>query len=278
MKLSFNATTLRNFDLPRALGLIREAGYDGVEIALNDQHLHPLKSSAAQVTDIRDLCASIGLPVVCVAAGGPTLLGSVPYEPSLICEDSAGRQARLEVIRRSIDLAQRLDCPVVNINSGLPTARVSPRVAQEYLMAALERLLPDLGSTILVLEPEPDFFVGTTTKAIQVIEAVGSPQLRLNLDIGHVFCSEEDCYTAIRRALPYTRHIHIEDIKDGIHHHEIPGEGDIDFHQILQLLAQAEYSHYASVELHHHDQMWQRALDESRRYLLLLAQQSSKAS
>lgn len=270
MQLSFNATTLRNFDILQAVQLISEAGYDGVELALNHTHLHPLNSTPQQVQAVRQRCNALGLHIACVAAGGPDLLSDVPYEPSLIAASAIGRKTRLDAIRRSIDLAQRLGCPVVNVNSGLPTEAVPADMAENYLMEALTALLPDLGNTTLALEPEPGFHVGTTTKAIQLIEAVGSPKLRLNLDIGHVFCCEQDCYGKVELALPYTRHIHIEDIKGRVHHHEIPGEGDIDFKRIVDSLVDAQYAHFVSVELHHHDQMWRRALDESRSYLLNL--------
>jgi sugar phosphate isomerase/epimerase len=271
LKLSFNATTLRGFGALEAMRHIRDAGYDGVEIALNDSHLHPLKNSPRQIAELKRHCGDIGLAIACIAAGGPTLLGETPYEPSMISADAAGRRARIDVIRRSVELTQRIGCPVINVNSGLPTEDVPPERAQAYLMEALAAILPDLGDTILALEPEPGFFVGTTGKGIEIIDAIDSPRLRLNLDIGHVFCSEDDCYEKIGAALPYARHIHIEDIKGGIHHHEIPGEGDIDFRRISGLLAASGYGYYVSVELHHHDRMWRRALNESREYLLALA-------
>lgn len=272
-KLCFNATTLRNFDILQAVRLIREAGYDGVELALNHTHLHPLKSTRAEIAAVKNTCAEIGLTIACVAAGGPDLLGDTPYEPSLINADAAGRKRRLDVIKSSVELAQQLECPVVNINSGMPTPAVSPHQAQDYLLEGIDSLLPFLSNdTLFVLEPEPDFFVGTTAKGIEVLKELNTPKVMLNLDIGHVFCSEttDDCYLNVERALPYTRHIHIEDIKGGVHHHEIPGEGDIDFSRIMTAIENGGYPYFVSVELHHHDQMWQRALSESRDYLLKL--------
>ena len=41
----------------------------------------------------------------------------------------------------------------------------------------------------------------------------------------------------------------------------------MDFTRIGRLLKQAGYGGWVRVELHHHDQMWQRALDERRDYL-----------
>lgn len=120
LKLCFNATTLRNYDIFDALKFIKEAGYEAVEIALNNTHLHPLTSTEQKVKEVRKYCEDIGLVIGCIAAGGPTLLDScVDYEPSMITNDAEGRKKRLDVYKRSIDLAQTIGCPIVNINSGI---------------------------------------------------------------------------------------------------------------------------------------------------------------
>ena len=266
-KLCFNSTTLRNMDLFKALILIKRYGYEGVELTVNDTHVHPFKHTRDRFNEIKSFCEGQGIAIVCLAAGGPGVLGDEPYEPSLINKDPRKREERLDFIKHSMELAEHLDSPVLNINSGILRPDVSPREAQDFLLEGLHELLVQAGDLILVLEPEPEFFVGTTEKAIEIINAVNSDKLRLNLDIGHVFCSEDDCYGHIENSLPYARHIHIEDIKDGVHHHEIPGEGDIDFARVIGSIKEAGYEHYVSVELHHHDSVWQRALQESREYL-----------
>jgi sugar phosphate isomerase/epimerase len=192
MKFSFNATTLREFEFSEAVNLISKAGYDGVEIALNDKHLHPRKSTIENVYEAKRLCADLGLEIVCIAAGGPHVFGETPYEPSIISADEKGRQARLDLNRKSIELTHMIGCPVININSGLPVEGLSPERAWEYLLEAINSLIPELGNIVMAFEPEPNFFVGTTTKAIEMINEINSPKVRLNLDIGHVFCSEDD--------------------------------------------------------------------------------------
>jgi sugar phosphate isomerase/epimerase len=110
--------------------------------------------------------------------------------------------------------------------------------------------------------------IETTSQAIALIKEVDSPNLRLNLDIGHVQCCEDNLLDSIAQAIPYTRHAHVEDIKGKIHHHEIPGEGDIDFRSVFQTLKESGYQHYLSVELYHHADVWERALSQSRKNLL----------
>ena len=267
-KLCFNSTTLRNIDLFEALNLIKLNGYDGVELSLNDTHLHPYIHSHKRWQEVKTFCSDQCIDIVCVAAGGPNLLNEEPYEPSIINPDKAKRRKRMNFLQHCIELAQCLNSPVLNINSGKLREGMSSVDAYKYVQDGIHELLEQSGDLILVLEPEPDFFIGTTNEAIKLIKDIDSPRLRLNLDIGHVFCSENDCYEKIKKALPYARHIHIEDIKGSIHHHEIPGEGDINFQLIMKLISQSNYEHYVSVELHHHEKLWEKALKNSRAYLL----------
>jgi sugar phosphate isomerase/epimerase len=267
LKFSFNSTTLRNMGVIEALHNIKSYGYAGVELALNDTHLHPLKYTQNRLSEVKNFCSENDFPIVCVAAGGERLLSDEPFEPSLINPEREGRAKRLDLIKRSMEVATYLEAPVLNINSGKLKAEVNEEQAFEYLYTNLEELLRENSEVILALEPEPDFFIETSSDAVNLIQKINHPRFRLNLDIGHVFCSEENCYSAIEKALPYTKHIHIEDIKNGIHHHEIPGEGDINFEKLIGILKKSNYDHYVSVELHHHEDMWQRALKESIEYL-----------
>ena len=123
------------------------------------------------------------------------------------------------------------------------------------------------GKVALSLEPEPNFVIGTTVDAIAMIEKFKSQRLGLTTDIGHVNCSEDDYLGAIERAIPYTLNIHIEDIRRRVHHHEIPGEGDIDFTRVFEILHKAGYQHSIAVELHHHNDRIDSALHESLAYL-----------
>ena len=269
-KFSFNSITLRNMDILEALQNIKDYGYAGVELSLNDSHIHPFTTGHDQVAAVKRYCEENNIDIVCVAAGGPNLLSDEIYEPSLIHPEKAERAKRMDLIKRSMEITNYLGCPVLNINSGNIKAGVNSEQAFEHLYTNIEELLKEGSELILVIEPEPGFFIGTTDVAVDLIKKINHPRFKMNLDIGHVFCCEQDCYSAIEKALPYSRHIHIEDIKNRIHHHQIPGEGDIDFKIIMDTLKKLGYSHYVSVELHHHAEMWQRALKESLEYLTKL--------
>lgn len=48
-----------------------------------------------------------------------------------------------------------------------------------------------------------------------------------------------------------------------VHYHEIPGYGEIDFKQTFQTLEENGFKGYATVELYHHVNTWEKALRES---------------
>lgn len=52
-----------------------------------------------------------------------------------------------------------------------------------------------------------------------------------------------------------------------VHFHEIPGEGKMDFAGSFKALRENGFSGYASVELYHHVQSWQKALNDSYKHL-----------
>ncbi len=56
-----------------------------------------------------------------------------------------------------------------------------------------------------------------------------------------------------------------------VHFHEIPGEGTLDLAGSFQALVEGGFSGYGAVELYHHVDGWQEALDASYRHLAPLA-------
>ena len=266
--LSYNTNGLRNIPLYKAIQEVSKAGYEGIELSLHSSHFHPFETSRQKLRTLKSMLDDNPVVPVCIAAGAADLLSSEPFEPSLISSDQEGRQQRIDLLCSTIDIAAFLSVPVVNFASGSLKKGGSPEKAEANLITAIKSCLKNVGDIILAIEPEPGMFIETTAQAISLIGKIGSAQLRLNLDIGHVQCCEDDLLGSISRSLSLVRHIHIEDIKAKVHHHEIPGEGNLDFRSIFRILKDSSYQYYLSVELYHHADDWERALRQSRQHLL----------
>jgi len=276
-RLSYNTHGLRNLPLDKAIEETSKAGYEGIELFFRPEHIHPFDVTKEQLDELKDLFARLPIEPACLATGWPFLVTDDPFEPSLITPDEEGRKTRISVINAALEIADYLSIPVVNFVSGIRKEGVSEQEATEMLIEGVRACLMNAGDAILVIEPEAPLpahmgggrcFIETTSQAIPIIEEINSPQFRLNVDISHVQCCESDLLSSLSAALPYTRHIHVADIKGRLHQHEVPGEGDIDFRSVFEVLRDANYEHYLSLELYGHADVWETALYQSREYLL----------
>ncbi len=120
----------------------------------------------------------------------------------------------------------------------------------------------------LAFEPEPGMFIDTMARYADLHERVGHPSFGLTLDIGHLHClGETPIADHVRRWRDWLWNVHIEDMRRGVHDHLMFGEGEIDFVEVLRVLAEVGYKGGVHVELsrHSHD-----AVETARRALTFL--------
>jgi hydroxypyruvate isomerase len=267
MKLCYNTNGLRSISVIQAVKELKKAGYEGVELALHKEQLNPFTVKKSILDEIKDLIAETKIVPVIIATGCDNLLSNERFEPSLITSNGEGRNKRIELIKRTVDIAKYLGFPALNLASGIVREDNNPENAKENLMNGLMECLNYDKDFIIALEPEPNMFIEKTTEAIEIIEEINMPNLKLNLDLGHVYCCEEDYLEKVEKSIKHTYHMHIEDIKNRIHFHEIPGTGEIDFDSFFSICAESGYSGYFSVELYNHNDVWEQALDESKMFI-----------
>lgn len=268
LKLSYNTNGLRNMPLESAINLVAKYSYSGVELSLNNDYFHPFNTPLDKLQEIKNVLKKSGIKPVCLATGDSMLLSTDPYEPSLVSLHENQRQERINLIIRAIEIAKILNIPIVNFASGFRNSSMDSNIAREYLIEGIKKCLSMTEDIILAIEPEPDMFIETTSEAKEIIERINDERFRLNLDIGHVVCCENNIIDSINNVAPYICHVHIEDIKGKVHHHEIPGEGDINLKEVLDLLKSIDYDGYISVELYHHVNIAEKALSSSYKYLV----------
>lgn len=58
-----------------------------------------------------------------------------------------------------------------------------------------------------------------------------------------------------------------------VHFHEIPGEGTLDLAASFKALNDNGFNGFGAVELYHHVESWQRALDDSHKHLTAIGQE-----
>ncbi|MEZ0290998.1 MAG: sugar phosphate isomerase/epimerase family protein [Solirubrobacteraceae bacterium] len=256
MSLRFGYVTngLVGHRLQDALRLLADTGYDGVALTLDHVHFDPdapLMSSRAAT--LRALLDELGLACVVETGARFALDPRRKHFPTLLSE---GRGRRVRMLSRAIDVAAELGAPVVSLWSGAAPSNLAPAVAWERLLEGMDRVLThaERRGVRVGFEPEPGMFVERLGDFEALDRRLGGPEaLGITLDIGHCVCLEpEPVPDCIRRAAPRLVHVHIEDMRRGVHEHLMFGDGELDLAVALAALQEIGYGGMTAVELSRH--------------------------
>lgn len=264
LRFAYNTNGLAHHRLEEAVALLADAGYDGIALTLDVQHLDPYHASTAEVRALRRLLEKHRLACV-VETGARFLLDPRrKHWPTLI--SSEGAAVRRDFLVRAMGIASELGARVVSLWSGAADPGSAPEANLARLAAALESLCEeaeDEGVT-LGFEPEPGMFVGDLEGWKALRARVPHPRLGLTLDVGHVLCEPGgDPAAAIRAHGKELVNVQIEDMKRGVHEHLPFGKGDLDLPGCLKALQEVGYGGLVGVELSRDSHRGQDAARES---------------
>ena len=163
-----------------------------------------------------------------------------------------GRQGEFrDAVENALVYAQATKCRLLHAMAGLwPAGRArveAEAVYVENLHYAAERLAGH-GITV-VIEPIntrdiPGYFLNTTTQAMAIIERVGHPNLKLQLDLYHVQIMEGDLAQRIRALAGHYPHVQIAG-NPGRHE---PDVGEINYPYLFDLFDEIGYSGWIGCE------------------------------
>ena len=163
-----------------------------------------------------------------------------------------GRQDEFrEGIDRAIEYAKALDCPRVHVMAGL-VKRESERVAQRELyvdnVAWAAKRLGEAGLVTLI-EPIntrdiPGYLLNTQADAHAIVERIGAPNLKVQMDLYHCQVVEGDLATKIRKHLTGVGHIQIA----GVPQRHEPDLGEVNYPYLFALLDELGYDGWIGCE------------------------------
>lgn len=111
---------------------------------------------------------------------------------------------------------------------------------------ALRRIAPlaeERGVTVVVemlnsLVDHRDHFADRTAIGVAIVEAVGSPRVKLLYDVYHMQVMEGNVIATLRRHLPHIAHVHTAGVPG---RHELDGRQELQYPAIASALAEAGY-------------------------------------
>jgi sugar phosphate isomerase/epimerase len=254
--LAFSTNAFKKNTLSEAVAAIAAVGYTGVELMADVPHAHPASFKSQQRDQLRNQFASLGIAVSNVN-GFTHFANGDTYHPTWIEDDDAKRQLRIAHTLGCVELAAKFGAKTLSLQPGGPTigTSITRALAGERFAEGLRQVLPLARekNVILAVEPEPGLFIETAEEYLGFKNEFfrDEPLIRMNCDVGHLFCVGEDPATVILQMPEQIAHVHLEDIgSNRVHQHLTPGKGVINFQSIFTALAQIGYQGWVTVELY----------------------------
>jgi sugar phosphate isomerase/epimerase len=257
--------TFGDWPLAKACDMAAECGYGGLEIA--PFTLAPLVTEILPATrqEIRRTIARAGLDCV-----GLHWLLAHTEGFHVAHPDREVRDRTVAYLGEAARLCHDLGGRVLVFGS--PQRRsLLPGVTLEqalgHIREVFSRLLPVLETTdtVVALEPlapsETDVLT-TAAETCRLLEAIGSPHVRLHLDVKAMAAEPIATPEIIRASAPWLEHFHAND-----ENLQGPGFGSVDFLPIFRALAEVGYAGWVSVEVFDYTPGAERLARESVAYM-----------
>ena len=188
---------------------------------------------------IEEAATDADVPIVGCVAGG-------------VLTDPEQADDTVETIRESIETAADLECPSLIATTGQDQEGLDRETQHDNIVEVLSRVAPDAekAGVTLVLEPlntavdHPGYFLTTSTEGYEIVEEVGSPNVKLLYDIYHQQITEGNVIDNVTENIDLIGHFHLADVPG---RHE-PGTGELNYTNILEAIDETDYDGYVGCE------------------------------
>ncbi len=219
------------------LAFIAETGYQGIEIPIfntDPAHWGPWKQEADR----------LGLQIFACGIAGPN--------ENLISPDPNIRQAGLNYIKATIDIAEFLGSPYISgpIHSALGVFTGKPATEQEISWAidgireaADYAASKNISICLEYLNRFESYLVSCADELYALVKKVNHPNVKIMFDTFHANIEEKNTSEALKRMADLTPHIQISESTRGI-----LGQGQVDISRLLLTLEELNYPGWIVIE------------------------------
>ena len=173
-------------------------------------------------------------------------LSAICADPRRSLVDPAQHEELFEAVRESLAASQSIGSPPLIVASGFVREGISD---EEHFAAAVTALtqiaaMAEDAGVIVLLEPlnsvidHPGMYLVSTPLGLDLIEAVGSPNLRLLYDVYHSAVMGEDMEQVLSGRMDLVHHVQVADLPG----RNEPGTGTLDWSAIIATLKRLGYN------------------------------------
>lgn len=139
----------------------------------------------------------------------------------------------------AIEYAQALDCPNLHLMAGIVPDSLDPKLARATYLKRIEQaaVACEQYNIDVLIEPintfsMPGYFLNYQSQAVEIIQELLLPNVKLQMDIFHVQMMEGNIENKLIQNLPFIGHIQIA----GVPHRHEPSHGEVNYPYLLSLL------------------------------------------
>ncbi|MBN1264679.1 MAG: TIM barrel protein [Anaerolineales bacterium] len=251
MKYSTATSVLVHYAIEDVVPIIKEAGFDGLDIWGGRPHVYRDDYSAGELRKLADVVRQSSLEV-------PSFMPAFyRYPHSLSGPNDTVRQDSVGYMKKCADNAAILDAKILLIVPGHSLAGQTVSDARSRLVESIQTICEycEQYSFRLGIEPANSSvtdLVVTHEDALEIIGLIGHQLLGVVMDSGHLFLNGEklpDIFRNLRRLL---LQFHVSDNDGQSQQNAIPGEGKFDFPAFFRELELQQYTGFVSAELGYH--------------------------
>lgn len=250
MRYAICNETFDGWDHARVCGRVAELGYTGLEVA--PFTLAPLITdvTAERRSELRRQAEAAGVKILGLHWLLAKTTGFQLTSPDVAVQKATGNYLA-ELARCAADLGGDILVLGSPFQRNIPEGHTRQQ-AEGFALKTITHCLPALDETgvrlcLEPLTPKETNFLNTATEAVEMIERLGHPNLKLHLDVKAMSAEAVPAADVIRANTKHTYHFHANDPTDPPRFG--PGFGTYDLRPDFRALTETHYTGWVSVEV-----------------------------
>ena len=244
--LTIGTSGMKDLATPDALRVIKETGYDGLQLCLMPGWpADPAKLSPENRRTLRRQIEDSGLAL-------PSTIENISLKGT-----PDAKAKNLDRLKLAVELGNALvPSRPPYLDTILGRKKAEWETAKNAMVDELRTWVPILegGNTTLTFKPHAGDAVQSVERVLWLINAVGSPRIRIVFDYSHFYVEGYPLEESLRQLITFTPLIVVKDSQGTSEKHDflLPGDGKTDYLAYFRLLKELKYSGFVNVEVSAH--------------------------
>jgi len=184
MKLGTSVWSIPAKDVYEKMDIAKRVGYDGIEIALENDGPTGMDSTPEDWAKIRKYAADLGLAI-------PSVATALHWQSPITSHDEAVREKAIAIVEKELEMAAALGADSILVVPGMVSGGkngVRYDEAYDRAFAAIKRLAPvaEKHKVKIGLENVWNNFMLSPIEMRDFIDKIGSPYVGMYLDVGNL--------------------------------------------------------------------------------------------